>query len=85
VLAQLQGHGYRIDVESGHADHTTSHDGFVLGVHPRLPRYLPEVRFMGRSEIVQADPATLASYVAEIAGAISDLGRGREHTSHQSA
>jgi hypothetical protein len=80
VLARLTGHGYRIDAQSGHGDHTTGHDGLVLAVHPRLPRFLPEIGWMGRAEIARATPEELAAYVAEVAAAVRG---GPERTSRQ--
>jgi hypothetical protein len=67
VVRQLKRHGYRIEVESGHDTHTTSFDGFVLAVLPDLPRFLPDMQFLGRTDISQASPEILAKYVADIA------------------
>jgi hypothetical protein len=63
VTDWLRTRGYRIDVSSGWANHTTSFDGFILAVRPDLPRFLPDMNFMGRQKINGSTAQELARYV----------------------
>jgi hypothetical protein len=67
ISRRLREFGYRIDVSSGFAEHSTSYDGFILAMRQAVPRFLPRVALWGRVEIARATPEQLATYVRELA------------------
>jgi len=78
ALRRLREYGYRIDLSSNWATHSTSHDGFILAMRKAIPRFLPRIDLWGRVEIANATPEAMAAYVrdlaAELAAPVPDAG-----------
>ena len=55
--------GYRIEVFADFDQQTTSHDGFILAMHPKRPAVIPGPAPLGRSEIAQARPQALVESI----------------------
>lgn len=69
VRDRLAGWGYRIELSADFAHETTSHDGFVLAVHPDRPPVCPGPAPLGREAIAAATPRALVdSLAARLAG-----------------
>lgn len=75
IVQRMKEFGYRIDVNSPYATHTTSFDGFVLAVRPEIGLYVPQ-DLMGREAIAAASPVELANYILRIRNALVHL-RGK--------
>ena len=57
IMEQLQKAGYRTELAADFDTETTSHDGFILGVHPDLPPVFRGPPPLGRVAIARAHPA----------------------------
>lgn len=66
VMERLTGFGYRIEVAADFEHQTTSYDGFILGVAPKLPRVFSGAVPLGRGEIAAASPDTLLDSLQDI-------------------
>jgi len=71
----LAGHGYRIEADADFAAQTTSHDGFVLAVHPDRPAVLPGPAALMRAEIAQATPDSVLARLQAILAAAPAITR----------
>lgn len=71
----LAGYGYRIEADADFAAQTTSHDGFVLAVHPDRPAVLPGPAALMRAEIAQAAPDSVLARLQAILAAAPAITR----------
>ena len=74
VSRRLREFGYRIDMSSNFATHSTSYDGFILAMRKAIPRFLPRIDLWGRVEIANATPEAMAAYVRDLAAELAAPG-----------
>jgi Methyltransferase FkbM domain len=67
----LQSHGYQLNIDSGWAKETTSHDGFILATRPNSVLSSFIFRPLGRLDIANAQPVELANYVARVSALVN--------------
>jgi len=58
-MSRLQDYGYRIDVQSGFDNHTTSADGLIFACRGSLPNSFEKFQPLGRNDIVGCNPADI--------------------------
>jgi len=72
TMQRLTGFGYRIEVAADFEHQTTSYDGFILGVAPKLPRVFPGAVPLGRGEITGASPDILLDSLQNVRAKIGN-------------
>jgi hypothetical protein len=66
VVAQLNSHGYRVEVSSDFDNETTSFDGFVFATSPRVKRIFNNFDVPGRTRIGESRPDDLLRGLLEL-------------------
>lgn len=67
VINQIEQLGYRIELAADDARETTSFDGFILAVCPKLPVLFQDWTPLGRQQILRSTPAELlASLMSQV-------------------
>ncbi|HRJ27667.1 MAG TPA: hypothetical protein PLO61_09195 [Fimbriimonadaceae bacterium] len=69
--AKMLNYGYRLEVESGFSDHTTSYDGILIFTSPKIKQLFNDFRPMGRQESLTATFDEKVEYVRRVKNSLA--------------